>query len=140
MFKLWNRQRGAHNVRRLRGDDRGRRIHNNQKLLCFGGDIRGAERFWREREAGKDVDLVANHQFLREALGDVRVRAAGVLAYEFDLLAGNRVAVLLHEQLDAIVHLRGGVGKLAGVGHDQADLDGVLRLRGAGKRERGDGR
>ena len=56
-------------------------------------------------EAGEDVDLVAHDQLLRQALGDVRRDAAGVLADELDLLAGDRVAVLLHVELDAVVDL-----------------------------------
>ena len=75
-----------------------------------------AERFRRQREAGQDVDLVAHHQFLRQALGDVRVRAAGILADDLDLLAGDLVAVLLHVKLDAVVDLRAGVGELTGIG------------------------
>ena len=35
--------------------------------------------------------------------------------------------MLLHVQLDAIVHLCGRIGELTGVGHDQPDLDGLLR-------------
>jgi hypothetical protein len=31
--------------------------------------------------------------------------------------------------LDGIVHLRRGVGELIRIGHDQADLDGLLRVR-----------
>jgi len=37
--------------------------------------------------------------------------AAGILADEFDFFAGNGVAMLLHIELHAIVHLGGGVGK-----------------------------
>jgi hypothetical protein len=38
--------------------------------------------------------------------------------------------VLLHVQLDAVVHLRGRIGELAGIGHEQTDLDGVLSACG----------
>ena len=85
-------------------------------FLASVGNAGRAERFRRQREAGEDVDLVAHDQFLRQALGDVRVRAAGVLADDLDLLAGDGVAVLLHVELDAVVDLRGGVGELAGIG------------------------
>ena len=47
----------------------------------------------------------------------------GVPADELELLAGNRVALLLDVELDGVVHLRGGIGELAGVRHDEADLD-----------------
>ena len=139
MFELRNRQRRARDVRRLGRDDRSGRVHHHQKLLCLGGDIRGSERLRRQREAGEDVDLVANDQFLREAFGDVRIRSASVLADELDLLARDRVAVLFDEQLDTIVHLRRGVGELARVSHDQTDFYGVLRLRDPGKSEDGGG-
>ena len=57
--------------------------------------------------------LVAHDQFLREPLGDVGRDAAGILADDLDLLAGDRVAVLLHVELDAVVDLRAGIGELA---------------------------
>ena len=108
----------------------------DHELLGFVGDAGGAERFGRQREAGEDVDLVAHDQFLRQALGDVRIRAAGVLADDLDLLAGDGVAVLLHVELDAVVDLRAGVGELAGIGSDDADLDGVLGV-GGGRQQSG---
>ena len=59
--------------------------------------------------------LVAHHEFLRQPLGDIGRNAAGILADELDLLAGDGVAMLLHIELDAVVHLGGGVGELAGI-------------------------
>src|SRR5262249_20867277 len=47
---------------------------------------------------------------------------------QLDLLAGDRVAMLLDVELDGIVHLRRGVGELARERHDQADLDGALSI------------
>ena len=44
---------------------------------------------------------------------DALLRSNSVLADEFDLLARDRVAMLLHIELDGVVHLRGGVGELA---------------------------
>ena len=123
------RHRGAHHVGRLGGDDRGRGVHHHHELLRLGRDVAGRERVRRQHEARQDVDLVAHHQFLREALGHVRRDAADVLADELDLLAGDRVAVLLHVELDAVVDLVAGVGELARIGQDHADLDGVLRHR-----------
>ena len=70
-----------------------------------------ASAFGVSDEAGEDVDLVADDQFLREPLGDVGRDAAGILADDLDLLAADRVAVLLHVGLDAVVHLDAGVGK-----------------------------
>ena len=86
--------------------------------------------------------LVAHDHLLRQALGDVRRDAAGVLADEFDLLAGDGVAVLLHVELDAVVDLGAGIGELSRIGHDHADLDGALgaaavrRPRAAWRRSR----
>jgi hypothetical protein len=45
--------------------------------------------------------------------------------------------VLLHVRLDAVVHLHGGVGELAGQRHHQADLDGLLRVSGECRGDRG---
>ena len=56
--------------------------------------------------------------------------AGCILADQFDLLAGDHVAVLLHVELDAVVHLRGRIGELAGIGDEQTDLDGVLSACG----------
>ena len=98
----------------------------------------GRERVRGQREAREDVDLVAHDQFLREALGDVRRDAAGVLADDLDLLAGDGVAVLLHVELDAVVDLRRGVGELARIGQDDADLDGALRVRRTGAEQCGE--
>jgi hypothetical protein len=53
---------------------------------------------------------------------------------QLDLLAADRLAVLLHVGLDAILHLDAGIGELARQRHDQADLEGVL---GAGRRDAG---
>ena len=73
--------------------------------------------------------LIAHDQFLRETLGNVGIRAPGVFADDFDLLAGNCVAMLFDIKLDGIVHLRRGISELARIGHDQSDLDGLLRVR-----------
>jgi len=53
-----------------------------------------------------------------------------VLEDDLDLPAGDGVALLLHVQLDGIVDLLAGRGLATGHRHDQADLDGFLRLRG----------
>ncbi len=34
---------------------------------------------------------------------------------------------LLHVELDAVIHLSRGIGKLPRVGHDQADFHDILR-------------
>jgi hypothetical protein len=51
-------------------------------------------------------------------------------------VARDRVAVLLHVGLDAIVHLRGRVGELAREREQHADLDRLLRLCGERNDER----
>ena len=61
-----------------------------------------------------------------------------VLEDDFDLLAGDGVAVLLHVELDRVVDLLAGRGLAAGHRHDQPDLDGLLRLRARKAQPRGD--
>ena len=87
--------------------------------------------------AGQHVDLVADDQFLREPLGHIRRNAARVLADEFEFLASDGVTMLLHIELDAVVHLRCGIGELARVRTDQADLDGLLGLCGCSREHDG---
>ena len=50
----------------------------------------GGQRVRRQHVAGEDVDLVAHHQLLRQALGHVGRDAAGVPADELDLAARRR--------------------------------------------------
>jgi hypothetical protein len=64
-----------------------------------------------------------------QPLGDVRCDPAGVPAQDFDLPTGDGVAVLLHVEFDPVVHLRRRIGKLSGIGQDQADFDRLLGLR-----------
>jgi len=77
-------------------------------------------------EARDEADLVVDDQFLRETLGIVGNRRV-VLQDDFDLLAGDGVALLLHVQLDRIVDLLAGRGLAAGHRQDQADLHALLR-------------
>src|SRR5206468_11926292 len=56
-------------------------------------------------------------------------RSTRVLANDLDLLAGHGIAVLLEVELDGVVHLRRRVGELAGVRHDEPDLDRRLSER-----------
>jgi hypothetical protein len=107
-------QRRAHDVGRFQGDDRCRRIHHHGQLLGFGGELGHSQSFRRDHKTGENVDMIVDQQLLRQTLGLVR-RAGRILADQFDLLAGDRVAVLLHVELDAVVHLRGSIGELAGI-------------------------
>ena len=127
LVELRRRHRGARHVGRLGRDDRGRGIHHDHELLRLGRHVAGRQRIRRQREARQDIDLVAHDQLLREALGHIRRDAADVLADHLDLLAGDGVAMLLHVELDAVVELDAGVGELAGIRQDHADLDRVLR-------------
>jgi hypothetical protein len=83
----------------------------------------------RDAEAGNETDLVVDDQFLGEALGVVG-KGSIIPEDDFDLLAGNGVAVLLHIQLDRIVDLLAGRRLAARHRQDQADLDAFLRARG----------
>ena len=49
--------------------------------------------------------MIAHDQFLRQPFGEIGRYPADILADEFELLAGDRVAVLLHIELDAAVKL-----------------------------------
>jgi hypothetical protein len=139
LLQLRDGQRGAHHVGRLGDDDRGRRVHHHHELLGLCRHVGGGDRIGCQDEATEDVDAVAHHQLLRQPLGHVGGDAAGVLADELKLLAGNGVALLLDVELDGIVHLRGGIGELPRIGHDEADLDGVLRACRCGKGNDGGG-
>ena len=90
-------------------------------LLCVAiGAV--AMRGRRDAEAGEHVDLVVDHQLLREAARGVG-HGGVVLDDHLDLAAGDRVAVLRHVELDRRVDLPAGGGLLAGHRQDQADLD-----------------
>ena len=127
---LRQRRRGADHVRRLGDDDRGRGVHHHHELLGLRRYVGGRKRVRRQHPAGKNVGLVADHQLLRETLGDVGRGAAGVLADDLDLLAGDGVAELFHVGLDAVVELCARIGELTRRRHHDADLHAVLRLHG----------
>ena len=74
--------------------------------------------------ARKD-DLVVHHQLLGQPLGHIGI-AGIVLDDQFDLLAGNRVAVLLHVEPGAGGELLAGRGERPGQRHEQTDLHGLL--------------
>ncbi len=114
-------------IRRLGGDDRSRRIHHHHEFLGLRGQVGNGKRLRGDDEPRQNIDVVAHDEFLREALGGIR-RSPGVAADDLDLPASHGVAVLLHVKLDAIVHLRRRIGELARIGHDQADLDGLLSV------------
>ena len=137
LVDLRHRERGAHHVVGLRRDDRGCGVHVDHELLGLRRHVGGRKRVRRQIEADDHVDLVAHDRLLRQTLGRVRRDAAVVLADEFDLLAGNRVAVLLHVELDAVVDLGARIGELSGKGHDHADLDAALSQGGCGGKQRG---
>ena len=108
--------RGADHVGRLGDHHRGGGVHHHHELLRLGRDVAAGHGVGREHVAREDVDVVAHHQLLRQALGDVGCRAADVLGDELDLAPGDGVAVHLHVGLGAVQHLAGGVGELARTG------------------------
>ena len=75
-----------------------------------------------------NVHPVAGDEFLRKALGYVGRHAAHVLTNDLNFPAGNRIALLLHVELDAVVELGGRVGELPRVGQNDTDLDGSCAL------------
>src|SRR5882762_2615691 len=117
---------GAHDVGRTLGDDRGAGRHHDFRDLRLGRQRRRRQRCGSNAEARDEADLVVDDQFLRETLGIVGNRRV-VLQDDFDLLAGDGVALLLHVQLDRIVDLLAGRGLAAGHRQDQADLHALLR-------------
>ena len=74
-------------------------------FLAWAETSAAASAFGVRSKPARMSTLSRTTSFLREALGDVRRDAAGVLADELDLLAGDGVAVLLHVELDAVVDL-----------------------------------
>src|SRR5206468_2183439 len=127
--QLRHGRRRAHHVRRFRRDDGRRRVHDHHELLRFRGHVGGGKGVGRQDESGQDVHLIPHDQLLSQAFGDVRGDATRVLANDLDLLAGHGIAVLLEVELDGVVHLRRRVGELAGVRHDEPDLDRRLSER-----------
>ena len=135
---LRQREAGPHDVRRLLGDDRGRRRGHDHRRLALRRDRRGRERERRQAEAGEHVDLLVDDELLRDP--PRRVGDAGVvLDDDLDLAAGDGVAVLRDVELDRGLDLLAGRRRLAGHRQDEADLErrGRLRLRaGAAERRR----
>src|SRR6185312_308438 len=129
LIELRRGRRGAGDIGRFGGDDRSRRIHHHHEFLGLGGNVGDRERVRRQRKARENVGVIAHDQFLRQPFGEIRRHPADILADEFELLAGDRVAVLLHIELDAVIELNASVGELARIGIDDADLDGVLSKR-----------
>jgi hypothetical protein len=137
---VWNafseRHRGADHVGRLGDHHRGGGVHHHHEFLRLGRHVAAGHRVGRQHVAGQDVDVVAHHQLLRQALGDVGGGAADVLGDQLDLAPGDRVAVHLHVGARAVQHLAGGIGELPGQRERHADLDRLLckHRRGDGKR------
>ena len=128
--RLRQREAGADDVGRGRGDRRrGRRGHDHRRL-ALGRDRRGRQGRRRDAEAGEHVDLVVDDQLLRDPPRRVG-NAAVVLEDHLDLAAGDGRAVLRLPELDRRLDLLAGRRRLAGHGQDEADLErrAVLRLR-----------
>ena len=133
--RLRQREARARDVGRLLGDDRGAGRGDDLRHLGFGRERRDRERRRRDAEAGEEVHLVVDDQVLRDALGVVG-NGAVILDDEFDLLAGDGVAVLRHEELDGGGFLLAGRLLLAGHRQDEADLDAVAACAPAPPRRR----
>ena len=76
-------------------------------------------------KSSQERHLVVDHEFLGEPLGHIGV-AGVVLDDEFDFLAGDHVALLLHVELGAGDQVFAGRRERAGQRHEQADLHDVL--------------
>ena len=130
---LRQRMRYAYDVRRARRDHGGRRVHDDHRLLRFGGNRRHRERVRGQSESRQDVDIVARHKLLREPFGDVRRRAGRILDDELDLLSAEDVAVQFEVGLHAARRSATVIGERAGEFGDDADLHRILRDRGAAR-------
>jgi hypothetical protein len=71
----------------------------------------------------EQIDVFPNDKLLREPRGDIRRDPTDAGSGPF---SSHGVAVLLHEQLDGIIHLCGCIRELAGIGQHQSDLDRIL--------------
>ena len=136
--RLRQREGGADDVGRALGNDRGARRHHDFRNLGLCRQRCRRECGRRHAEACDEIDLVVDDQFLREALGVVGNRRI-ILQDDFDLLAGNGVAVLLHIEFDRVVDLLAGRCLATGHRQDQADLDGFLGVSRRERQHAGDG-
>ena len=131
-----------HEIGRAPGQAGAGGVHQHGRDLGLGDERRDGDRVGGEAEAGEEIDLVALNQLLRVALGDFRLRAAIVAGQQHDLAPGDRVAVLAHIELGAILHPLALIGEEAGEGADEADLDrgaaGLVRTRGCGDEQEGE--
>jgi hypothetical protein len=73
---------------------------------------------------------------LRDALGDIG-HAAIIPDQKLDLLAGNRIAMLLNVKLRACGHLLANGRDLAGHRQDETHIDSVLRGGSPGRKHGG---
>ena len=124
--RLRHREAGANDVGRTLGDRRGSRQHRDLEHLGFGRERRNRKRAGRERKAGQHRNLVVDDQFLREALGVIGITAI-IFDDKLDLLARDRVAILLHVEFCAGNHLLAGRRERTAQRHQKTDLDSVLR-------------
>ena len=120
---------GAHDVRRGQGDAAGGCGHDHLGCFGLGGNGGCSQGRWRDAKTSQHIDLVIDHQFLRQAFGDIR-DAGVVFDDQLDLAAGHGVAVLRHVEASSRFNLATGGGLLPGHGQDQADFE--LSLLGAG--------
>ena len=134
---LRQRERGADDIGRLLGDHCCRGGADDFGNLRLRGDRRRCQRERREPETHQHLGVIVADQLLGQALGDVG-RAGVVLDLEDDLLAGDRVTVLLHVELSAGALLLAGRRLLAGHRQDHAyGHDIVVRVSGLREQQRG---
>ena len=79
----------------------------------------------RQAKPSHDGDLVLDDQLLSQALSHVR-HAGIILDDQLDLLAGNRVALLLHVELGGRLDLPARRRERPGHRQDQTDLERLL--------------
>jgi hypothetical protein len=86
----------------------------------------------RQPEPGEDVDLVLDHQLLRQPLAHVAGRARAVVLHDqFHLAAAVGVALGCQIELHAVFDLLAIGRERSRHGQHEADLDGIGRQRAA---------
>ena len=134
---LRQRVRDANDVGRARGDHRGGRVHHHHRLLRLSRERRYRERGRRQAEAGENVDVVLDHQLLRQPLADVAGGAGVVVANDqLDLAAGDRIAVSGEIEADAVLDLLAIGPERPGHRQHQTNLDRLGAERDRRHRQR----
>src|SRR5262245_3524976 len=109
------------------GDVLGRR-QTDQWRLVVADVVRDGQQLEGGERPQDHVDLVALDQLLRLGLGARRI-AAGVSRDELDPAPRQRVALLLEQRRNALLHLNPALGQRPGLDREQPELEWGLGVR-----------